>query len=73
MQQKRHSLMEACLSTLIGFVVAFISNLVILPYFGFHPSLSDDFIMTIFFTFVSVVRGYWVRRLFNHLHVKGIL
>jgi len=72
-QKKKHSLLEVCISTAIGFVIAFISNLIILPIFGFHPTWHQNLWMTVFFTVVSVIRGYYVRRLFNLLHVKGIL
>lgn len=74
MQKKHHSLLEVCLSTAIGFVISFAANLVIMPVvFGFHPSATENLIATIFFTVISVVRGYYVRRLFNTLHTKGIL
>ena len=73
MQKKRHSLLEAILSTAIGFIIAFISNIVIMYAMGFPLTLTQNFVMTCFFTVVSIIRGYYVRRLFNHLHVKKIL
>lgn len=74
MQKKRHSLLEVCLSTAIGFVISFLANLVVMPVvFGIHPSVQANTVATIFFTFISVVRGYYVRRLFNLLHTRGIL
>lgn len=60
--------METVVSTAIGFVVAFCANLVILPLFGFTPSLHANFWLTVFFTVVSIVRGFLVRRLFNKWH-----
>lgn len=72
-QLKRHSALEVCISTGIGFVVAFTANLIILPPFGFTPTFTQNLFLTIFFTIVSVIRGYAVRRLFNWLHVKGYL
>ena len=73
MQKKTHSLLETCISTAIGFGVAFVANATILPLFGFTPTLSQNFWITVFFTVVSVIRGYFVRRLFNWLHVKAYL
>lgn len=73
MQSRRHSALETALSTAIGFVVAFLANLVILPAFGYTPSFSDNFLITCFFTAVSLVRGYCVRRFFNWLHWKELL
>lgn len=72
-QQKKHSLLEAGLSTAIGFVIAFLANLIILPQFGFTPTFVQNFWLTVFFTVVSVIRSYYVRRLFNWLHTKEIL
>ena len=73
MQRKRHSLLEACIGTAIGYAIAFTANLVILPIFDFTPSLHQNFWITNFFTVISVVRGYYVRRLFNFLHLRKIL
>jgi len=73
-QKKHHSLMEVCLSTAIGFVISFLANLVVMPIvFGIHPSFSANMYATIFFTVISVIRGYYVRRMFNLMHMKGIL
>ena len=73
MQKKRHSLLEACASTAIGYVIAFITTLAVLPLFGFTPTLHQNFWITNIFTVVSILRGYYVRRLFNYLHAKEIL
>lgn len=74
MQKKRHSLLEVCLGTAIGFVVAYVANIVIVPAV-LHVRLdhTTNVVLTTFFTFVSIVRGYLVRRFFNWLHVKGAL
>lgn len=74
MQKKRHSFLEACLSTAIGFIIAFFANLVVMPVvFGIMPTFEQNAIATVLFTIVSVVRGYYVRRMFNYMHVKEIL
>lgn len=73
MQTKRHSALETCASTAIGYSVAFVANMLVLPLFGFSPSLAQNFWISGIFTALSLVRGYAVRRLFNHLHTRGIL
>ena len=70
-QTRRHSLLEACASTAIGFVVALASQMVIYPLFGIAVSFGTNVSLTVVFTAVSVVRGYWVRRLFNRLQGRG--
>ena len=64
-QSKIDSLIEALLSTFIGFVVSFTANLILMPMLGIPVSLSQNFILTVAFTFVSVARSYLVRRWAN--------
>ena len=64
-QSKLDSLIEALLSTFIGFVVSFTANLILMPMLGIPVSLSQNFILTVAFTFVSVARSYLVRRFAN--------
>lgn len=71
-QTKLESAIETGVSIAIGFCVAFAANLVILPLFGFHPDLWANFWLTVFFTFVSIIRGFLVRRLFNYWHEKRL-
>ena len=73
MQKKRHSLLEVCVGTAIGFIVAYLANWIVLPWFGLFPSHGEIFWITCVFTVISIVRGYFVRRLFNWIHLKGIL
>ena len=64
-QSKLDSLIEALLSTFVGFVVSFTANLILMPMLGIPVSLSQNFILTVAFTFVSVARSYLVRRFAN--------
>lgn len=64
-QSKIDSLIEALLSTFIGLVVSFTANLMLMPMLGIPVSLSQNFILTVAFTFVSVARSYLVRRFAN--------
>lgn len=72
-QSKRHSLMEAILSTIIGFWVAVGSQYIIFPIFGISVSFGTHVYMGLFFTVVSIIRSYYMRRLFNWLHINRIL
>lgn len=72
-QATRHSLVETVISTAIGYLINIVAQLLVLPIFGIHISVRDDFLMGMIFTVISIVRGFGVRRLFNYLHVKGIL
>lgn len=64
-QTKRGSFYEALINVAIGFGINYGDNLVILPLFGFHVSLVDNFYIGLFYTVVSVARSYVVRRWFD--------
>ena len=65
MQTKRRSFIEAVTNVLIGYLVAVISNLIVLPLFGYQVSLFDGFAIGVVFTVISLIRSYVIRRLFN--------
>ena len=65
MQTKKHSLIESFVNVLIGYVVAVISQIIIFPMFGIHIPIVDNFIMGLWFTVISIIRSYTVRRWFT--------
>lgn len=67
-QSRIQSLVETTVSTAVGFGISWVATLVVLPLFGHRPTVADGFGITVFFTVISLVRGYALRRLFNHLH-----
>lgn len=66
MQNRRYSLIESLTNTLTGLIVSFIIQLIIYPVLGIPVRLEQNIIITLVFTFASIVRGYLVRRIFNH-------
>jgi hypothetical protein len=72
-QKEKHSLLESLINVAIGYFVAVSAQHVIFPLFGLNVPLSDNLMIGGLFTIVSVVRSYFIRRLFNYLHVKGVL
>lgn len=68
MQSRRQSMIETAASVAIGYLVALASQLVIFPLFGIHATLSDNLMIGAWFTVISIIRGYFVRRFFNWLH-----
>lgn len=65
MQTRFISFVEVMTNIAIGFVVAYAATFVILPASGCKQSAETYFWITVFYTFVSVVRMYLVRRYFN--------
>lgn len=71
-QTRLGSLIEAFINVLIGFWINFAANLVILPLFGYTPSLTDNFQIGLLYTVVSIARSYIIRRWFNaRLHAAA--
>lgn len=73
LQSKRMSLMETVTSTCIGLVVSIMSNCFIFWAMSIPITVKENLGMTAFFTVISIIRGYFVRRLFNRIHAKQSL
>lgn len=65
MQSRKQSLFESIVNVSIGYLVAVGSQMVIFPIFGIHIPVHDNFIIGLWFTLVSVIRSYVIRRVFN--------
>ena len=65
MQTKKQSFIESASNTAVGFLVSYASTFLIFPLMGFNSSGTQNLIITIYFTLVSILRGYVIRRYFN--------
>jgi hypothetical protein len=66
-QSRKHSAYEAVANVAIGYLVAILAQAVIFPLFGFNASTREHMAIAGLFTIVSLVRSYFLRRLFNKL------
>jgi hypothetical protein len=64
-QSRTASLIESVFNVVIGYGIALASQLVIFPMFGIHLPLSDNLAIGAWFTIISLVRSYVIRRWFN--------
>lgn len=64
-QSRTTSLLKSCVSTAVGFGIAFAANAIILPYFGLPISHSANLLLTTIYTVISIVRGYALERIFE--------
>lgn len=67
MQSKRMSLIETLTNVAIGYIVAILSQLAVFPIFNIHIPLTDNLLIGVWFTAISIIRGYLIRRLFNRI------
>lgn len=64
-QSRLGSLIEVCLNTLIGFGISWAAWPVAAELFGMPYTHGQHFGIVLFFTVISVARGYVLRRWFN--------
>lgn len=72
-QTRKASLVEALLGTALGFAVAMLTQVVVFPWFGIYVPIATDIALSCIFTIISIIRGFALRRMFEHLRVRGIL
>ena len=70
MQSRLQSLWESCANILIGYLVALLSQLLIFPWFGINLPLSSNLLIGFYFTIISLIRSYIIRRFFNRKILK---
>ena len=70
-QTRLMSLVETLTNILVGFAVSLISQLWIFAAYGIHLALSDNLMITVWFTVVSIARSYALRRYFNSRRVPA--
>ena len=68
-QTRLQSLIETSTNVAIGYLVAVLSQLVIFPAFGIRTTITDNLLIAGYFTIISVIRGYMVRRWFNRKRI----
>ena len=68
MQTKLQSAIESAVNILIGYLVALASQLIVFPQFGINIPLADNLLIGFWFTVISLIRSYLVRRYFNKRH-----
>jgi len=66
-QSRAQSMIESAANVVIGYMVALGSQLVVFPMFGVHLPLHDNLLIGLWFTAISLVRSYFVRRWFNRM------
>jgi hypothetical protein len=61
------SMIEVATNIAIGLVVSFISQIAIFKLYDIHISVTQNIEITIWFTVISIIRSYLIRRWFNSM------
>jgi hypothetical protein len=64
-QTRTMSFIESCTNIAIGYGVAVLSQVIVFPMFNIHIPLKDNFLIGVWFTGISLIRSYAIRRWFN--------
>ncbi|MDA0782403.1 MAG: hypothetical protein O2942_09100 [Proteobacteria bacterium] len=70
-QKKLHSFIEVFTNTFIGYLIAVFTQMIVFPLFEIKVSVSENMLIAVIFTVVSIIRSYVLRRVFNHFTVKN--
>ena len=66
-QSRWMSFAEAVVNVVVGYGVAVLTQMLVFPLFGIRASVSDNLIIGVIFTMVSLVRSFTLRRVFESL------
>ncbi len=64
-QSRMDSFMEALTNTAIGFLVSLVTWIVVARIYGIPMTWATNLSITLIFTFVSIIRQYVLRRIFD--------
>ena len=66
-QSRWMSFAEAVVNVVVGYGVAVVTQMLVFPLFGMRASVSDNLLIGVIFTMVSLVRSFTLRRVFESL------
>lgn len=69
-QSRLMSLVESLANVLVGYGVAVATQMAVFPRFGLAVTVTENLLIGLIFTAVSIVRSYALRRGFEALRVR---
>ncbi|MFT3687770.1 DUF7220 family protein [Paenirhodobacter sp.] len=70
-QSRLMSLVESVANVIVGYGVAVVTQLMVIPWFGLPARLDDALAIGAIFTVVSIARSFALRRLFEAIRMRG--
>ena len=71
-QSRLMSLVESLANVLVGYGVAVVTQMLVFPLFGLTVTVTENLLIGLIFTSVSIVRSYALRRGFEALRVRQL-
>lgn len=72
MQSKKQSFKESVVNVAVGYAVALISQLIVFPIVGVQSTFTQNIKISLYFTIISLIRSYLIRRYFNKSERHGL-
>ncbi len=69
-QSRLMSMVESLANVLVGYGVAVVTQMLVFPLFGLAVTVTENLLIGLIFTAVSIVRSYALRRGFEALRVR---
>ena len=69
-QSRLMSLVESLANVLVGYGVALATQMLVFPVFGLAVTITENILIGLIFTVVSIVRSYALRRGFEALRLR---
>lgn len=69
-QSRLESVIESWGNVAIGYLIGLATQIVFFPIVGVEATIGENLIIACIFTVVSLIRSYFLRRLFNWLHLR---
>ncbi|AKO97008.1 hypothetical protein MALG_01836 [Marinovum algicola DG 898] len=70
-QSRGMSALEATSNVAVGWLVAFVTQMIVFPVLGIQVLLWQNLALSLVFTGVSLLRSYILRRIFVRLEARG--
>jgi len=69
-QSRLMSLVESLANVLVGYGIAVVTQMAVFPLFGLAVTVTENLLIGLIFTVVSIARSYALRRSFEALRVR---
>jgi hypothetical protein len=69
-QSRLNSWLESIANTSVGFGISLVAQIVFLPMLGVEIAFHQNLIFALIMTAISIVRGYAMRRVFEHFGIR---
>lgn len=70
-QSRTMSLVEALANVVVGYGIAVVSQILILPAFGMQLTVAENLQLAAAFTLISICRSFALRRVFEAIRVRS--